>query len=431
MAHESNDYAAFKAHIAALELLAEDYQTAFDAISQGIAFFNREQRLILANRRYAEIYRLSPDQLLPGTTLREITELRVAAGTCPMAVDDYLAYVTTIAEKREDRDWSITLGDGRTIHAQFRPTPDGGWVTIQEDVTSLRERRLLIEERVSLQSLIDVAPDNLWVKDAESRFVIANRATALRMGHASTQDLIGKSDLALCPWETAQKYLADEREVIESGRPMIDREEYILDTDGERTWINTTKVPFRNERGEVTGIIGISRDITRRKLSDALREGEAEILRLIAGGAAADVVLEGLVHLVESQSTGIVAAIMPLLDGAGLWRQAATSLHAIEERRADLLAGPLFDAVRQGEFEVVSDISADPSWVDHWAFFSALDLHACWATPVSSRAGKLVGILAIFARAAREPSEAEIELLHVATQLAAIAVEREDAKAPN
>ena len=415
--------AALESPIAALQAQAERYQAALDAISQGVAFFDRERRLILANRRFAEIYRLSIDQLSPGVTLREITELRFAAGTCPMAIDDYLAYVETTAETRDDRDWSIALGDGRTIRGQFRSMRDGGWVATHEDMTDSRERRLLIEERISLQSLIDVVPDNLWVKNAESRFVIANRATALRLGHASATQLIGNSDLELCPWETAQKYLADEREIIETGRPMIDKEEYILEPDGERLWVATTKVPFRNERGEVAGIIGVSRDITRRRLADALYDGQAEILRLIAGGAPTASVLEELVHLVESQSTGIVASIMLLANDTGRQREGATSLYAIEERRADLLAGPLGGAVRQGHFVVVPDIVADPSWVEHWSFFSAFRLRACWATPICSRAGAPIGLLAIFARVAREPNEGEIKLMQIGAQLAAITAE--------
>ena len=116
------------------------------------------------------------------------------------------------------------------------------------------------------------------------------------------------------PWETAQKYLADEREVIETGRPMIDSEEYVLAPDGGKIWIATTKAPLRNERGEVVGVIGVSRDITRRRLADALREGQAEILQMIVGGAPVEIVLEELVHLVESQSNGIVVAIIPLDD---------------------------------------------------------------------------------------------------------------------
>jgi len=431
VAQGSQDCAVLEMRVAALEAQAERYQAALDASSQGVAFFDREQRLILANRRYAEIFRLSPDRLPPGATLREIIELRFAAGTCPMAVDDYVAYIATITEKREDRDWSVSLSDGRTIRARIRPTPDGGWVATHEDITDSREKRLLIEERISLQSLIDAAPDNLWVKDAESRFVIANRATALRMGHASTQELIGKSDLELCPWETAQKYLADEREVIETGRPMIDSEEYVLEPDGEKLWIATTKVPVRNERGEVAGIIGVSRDVTRRRLTDALREGETEILQLIAAGAPVGSVLEELVHLVESQSTGIVASIMPLAGDAERWREAVTSLHPIAERRADLLAGPLLEAVRQGEFVIVPEIAADQLWVDHWAFFSALQLRSCWATPICLRGGEPVGVLAIFARAAREPSEGELKLMQFAAQLAAIAAEREAARKPS
>ena len=168
MSQEAGVTAELEARIATLEAQNWRYQTTLDAISQGVAFFDRDQRLIAGNRRYAEIYRLTPDQIPPTTTLREITERRAAAGTCPIAIDDYLAYVASIHSKREDRDWNIRLGDGRAISVHSRPTADGGWISIHEDVSDLREKRLLIEERVSLQSLIDVVPDNLWVKDAET-----------------------------------------------------------------------------------------------------------------------------------------------------------------------------------------------------------------------------------------------------------------------
>ena len=195
MSRDAGAPAELEARVAELETKLQRYQKAFDAISQGVAFFDHEQRLIMGNRRYAEIYRLTPDQIPPTTTLREITERRAAVGACPMAVDDYIAYVASINAKREDRDWSIRLDDGRSINVRYRPMADGGWISIHEDATDLREKRLLIEERISQQSLIDVVPDNLWVKDVESRFVVANRATALRMGHASPQELIASPTL--------------------------------------------------------------------------------------------------------------------------------------------------------------------------------------------------------------------------------------------
>jgi len=421
--------AELEARVAELETKLQRYQKAFDAISQGVAFFDHEQRLIMGNRRYAEIYRLTPDQIPPTSTLREITERRAAVGACPMAVDDYIAYVASINAKREDRDWSIRLDDGRSINVRYRPMADGGWISIHEDATDLREKRLLIEERISQQSLIDVVPDNLWVKDVESRFVVANRATALRMGHASPQELIGKSDLELCPWETAQKYLADEREVIESGRPMIDSEEYVLAPDGAKVWIATTKAPLRNERGEVVGIIGVSRDVTRRRLADALREGQAEILQMIVGGASAEIVLEELVHLVESQSNGTVVAIVPLADKGRKLRRSVTSLAEIEVQSGQLLAGPLGETVRRGDLVIVPDIASDPAWAEQRERIGALGLRACWSTPIMSQGGEPLGVLAVFAHSAREPKEAEIKLAQVAAQLAAIAIGRSSAKA--
>ena len=429
MNQEAQNAEALQARIDELEAQARRYQTAFDAISQGVGFFDRERRLIVANRRYAEIYGLTSDQLPPGTTLREITERRAAVGACPMAVDDYLSYVDSIDSKREERDWSVRLEDGRTIRVRYRPMADGGWISIHEDATDLQERRLLIEERISLQSLIDTAPDNLWVKDLESRFIVANRATALRLGRSSPQDLIGKSDLELCPWETAQKYLADEREVIETGRPMIDSVEYVLAADGGKLWIATTKAPLRNERGEIVGVIGLSRDVTRRRLADALREGQAGILEMIVAGAPAESVLEELVHLVESQSTGVSVSILLLDEERPGARRSATSLPAVEAHRAELLAGPLGDAIRRRDLTIVADVAGDESWRGQRELTSAHGLRACWSAPIITRDGEPLGVLAAFSRAPREPSEAEIKLIQVAAQLAAIAAERDAARA--
>ena len=125
----------------------------------------------------------------------------------------------------------------------------GGCVSTHRDVTAVRQRETLAAERVSLQTLIDLVPDNLWLKDAQSRFVIANDATAHRMGYASPANLIDKTDLELCPPETAQKYFADERRIVETGEPLIDYEEYLIAPDGRKVWLSSTKVPFSPRTG--------------------------------------------------------------------------------------------------------------------------------------------------------------------------------------
>ena len=96
------------------------------------------------------------------------------------------------------------------------------------------------------------------------------------MGYEGAADLIGKSDLELLSPDIAEKFFADEQTIVRTpGPPMMDVEECVFGASGEKTWILTAKVPLRNDQNEIFGVAGISRDITRRKLADAMREGQA------------------------------------------------------------------------------------------------------------------------------------------------------------
>ncbi|TIL79057.1 MAG: histidine kinase, partial [Mesorhizobium sp.] len=124
----------------------------------------------------------------------EIVERRIAAGTSAMASDAYLAFARAVNSGTTLRNWTANLTDGRTIQICHQPMPDGGWVATHEDITELTANRLIVDERISLQTLIDWVPDYLWVKDTESRFVVANRAIASDSGKAKTSDMIGLTD---------------------------------------------------------------------------------------------------------------------------------------------------------------------------------------------------------------------------------------------
>ena len=94
MSQGLNDTAALEARVAALETQLQRYKAAFrNSISQGVCLYDNDERVIVGNRPYAEIYGLSPEQIPPGTTLGEITERRAAVGSCPMATGAYLSYV--------------------------------------------------------------------------------------------------------------------------------------------------------------------------------------------------------------------------------------------------------------------------------------------------------------------------------------------------
>jgi diguanylate cyclase (GGDEF)-like protein/PAS domain S-box-containing protein len=423
-----------RARIASLEAQVLRYEAAIDNISQGVCFFDREERLILCNRRYAEIYRLGLEQVRQGSTLREIVEQRAAVGTCSMTVSDYLALADSINAGRASRTWIADLEDGRTIQICHQPMPGGGWVATHDDVTELKATRSVEKERISLQTLIDWVPDYLWVKDAESRFVVANKALASDSGRPKTSDMIGLTDFDLHLLEAAQTFRAIEQSILSCGQPMIDREEAIVDASGAKRWLLSTKVPLRNDRNEIFGLVGIARDITGRKRADALRDGQSQILQMIAMSAPLKDVLERLMHLVESQLTGIYGSVL-LLDDDGIHLRhgaapsmAAAYTKAIEGIRIGPNVGSCGTAVCRREAVVTTDIMRDPLWDDFRELAATHGYRSCWSTPILSHQGVVLGTFAMYSATVREPTGTETLLIDAATRIAGIAVERKQSE---
>jgi PAS domain S-box-containing protein len=127
-----------------------------------------------------------------------------------------------------------------------------------------------------LDVLMETLPDSIYFKDAASHFIRANRAMAQRFGAADPAELTGKTDADFFTAEHAGQALANEQEIIRTGRPLVGVEEKETWPDGRETWVSTTKVPLRDRHGRVVGTFGISRDITDRKKAEvALRDSEA------------------------------------------------------------------------------------------------------------------------------------------------------------
>ena len=423
-----------RARIATLEAQALRYETAIDNLSQGVCFFDGAGRLILCNRRYAEIYRLVPEQVRPGATLREIVEHRLAAGTGSMAVGDYLALADAINSGDASRTWTAELKDGRTIQICHQPMTDGGWVATHEDVTELKATRSVANERISLQTLIDWVPDYLWVKDADSRLVVVNKALASDSGRVKTSDMIGLTDFDFHAPEAARTFRAIEQNILSTGRPMIDREESIVDASGAKKWLLSTKVPLRNDRDEIFGLVGIARDITDRKRADVLRDGQSQILQMIAKSAPLAEVLDHLMHLVESQLIGIYCSVL-LLDDDGVHlrhgaapRLAAAYVEAIDGIRIGPKVGSCGTAAFRREAVIVTDIMHDPLWEDYRELAATHGYRSCWSSPILSHQGMVLGTFAMYSATVREPTETEMRHIEAATRIAGIAIERKQSE---
>jgi PAS domain S-box-containing protein len=122
--------------------------------------------------------------------------------------------------------------------------------------------------------LIDNLPDQIYLKDRESRFVMVNPEVLRMFGVSKPEEVLGKSDFDFDPPELVAQFYADEQAIIHSGEPMVNREETGLNpVTGQRVWTLSTKAPLRDHQGKIIGIIGINRDITERKQAEEALQG--------------------------------------------------------------------------------------------------------------------------------------------------------------
>ena len=119
-----------------------------------------------------------------------------------------------------------------------------------------------------LDAFLEHIPDNIFFKDRESRFVRISQAMARYCGLAKTSDAINKTDSDIFSSEHAGEALADEQEIIRTGKPLLEKEEKETWPDGHETWVMTTKVPIKNRDGEIVGTMGISHNVTDRKQAE-------------------------------------------------------------------------------------------------------------------------------------------------------------------
>lgn len=148
-------------------------------------------------------------------------------------------------------------------------------VLLEAQVRETEEK--LAFERNLLRELLDNSPDHIYFKDSQSRFLRSGRAQARQFGVASPAVMVGKSDADFISIQHAQVTLEEEKEIIRTGRPLIAKLEREVWDDGRPdSWVVTSKMPLRNQDGEIIGTFGVSKDITGLKhAEEALGDSQA------------------------------------------------------------------------------------------------------------------------------------------------------------
>jgi len=188
--------------------------------------------------------------------------------------------------------------DGRVVwlsqDARLTPGEGGSKPFVQGFLLDITERKQAEEElrrqREFLRQVVDTSPSFIFAKDRQGRFTLANQAVAEAYG-TTVENVLGKSDADFNPnAEEVEAFRRADLEVMDSGREKVIPEEVITDASGKRRWLLTVKRPLIGPDGVADQILGVSTDITERKLAeDQLRQSQKiEAVGQLAGGVAHD-----------------------------------------------------------------------------------------------------------------------------------------------
>jgi len=177
-----------------------------------------------------------------------------------------------------------------------------GSLSSARDITDrLQAEETIIKERALLRTLIDNLPNGVFVKDKEYRKIIVNpihinevNSHLKYLGIKSDLELLKKTDFEVFPENLAQQFFTDDQKVIRDGASVINNEGIGYDIFGKPIWLLVSKIPLRNNNGEITGLVGITTDITeRRNAEEALKYSE-EKFRTIFNNASDGMLLYDL-----------------------------------------------------------------------------------------------------------------------------------------
>lgn len=246
--------------------LEEKYRTIFENYSVAITLADEKERIVSWNKYAEEIFGLDEKDLF----LRNVKTLypeeewkKIREKNIRQKGMKYKMQTKILRNGKEPLDVEISLCVLKGLHGKTV-----GSIGIIKDISNQKK----IESELTynndlLQSLMDHIPDCIYFKDEQGKFVKVNKSKAKRI-NKKPEELIGKTELDFFPKDYAQESKEDEKKVMKTGKPIINKIEKIIDNKGIEHWVSITKIPRYNKDNKIIGTIGINRDITDIKRSE-------------------------------------------------------------------------------------------------------------------------------------------------------------------
>ena len=319
-----------------LELGRLHFHAVLDNMSQGLTFFDGDRKLIVCNRRYAEIYQLTPNQTRVGTSLSDILDYRLAQGGFPdMTQASYLARWAELSRTGQPFNVTDELRNGRIVAMHCQPLPNNAWVATHEDITERRRAEADLVFMARHDALTKLPNRVLFRERLEHAIAMSYRGTECALlcldldRFKVINDTLGHpvGDRLLCA--VADRLLAVTREVDTVAR--LGGDEFAIIQVGLRVPENAAILADR-----IIKTIAEPYDINGHKLSIGVSIG---ISIVASDGISAETLLKNAdiaLYLAKSEGRGVYRFFEPEMD---------TRVQARRELELDLRAAWLADAL--------------------------------------------------------------------------------------
>lgn len=253
-----------KEHVAALKVQNDRFHAAIESLSHGLCLYGADNRLIVANRRYGDLYDLSPSLLAPGVHLLDIVGAATNQGVYadPFVLANAAETLTEIA-REGICERTRNLSNGRIIHIIFSRLADGGWIALHKDVTEERlAKQRLADSEQRLRDFLDTASDWTWESDSEGRIVALSSAYDTN-GAFSRSAMLGlrREDHPVID-EHRQRMAEGYTARMAARLPIRDFIYGVHRDDGSINYIRVSGNPFYDADGAFAGYRGTSTNVT-------------------------------------------------------------------------------------------------------------------------------------------------------------------------
>jgi PAS domain S-box-containing protein len=298
------------------------------------------------------------------------------------------------------------------LHRMTMPDGKFGVICYYFDSTKLRiAENALGESEGRLKVILNNSPDAIFLKDRDGRLLLANPATLDVIGK-SLEECLGKTDIEICDDpEIGRSIMANDRRIMESGKTEV-VEETANSSSGPRVYLST-KTPLHDDNWQVIGLMGISREITDRKIRESNSEFLAGIDRDFAKQMTAKEIMEAvgskICDYLKVETCNFCDVDDPLDEITVVfgWRKAGAPDLLRTFRMSDYFSDKFMEASRNGETVVIQDTQVDPRTGAE--SYAELNLHSFLSVPFLVD-GKWKNSLTVTGSFKRDWQQNEIEL---------------------